>query len=515
MQDNVNIYNNTATLLDDITKNIYNARILDFQQPQNDLLDVLRTKADKVTCNTEGRYVTTIKDSWGSSVIPGGRNTTLPDGDYSLDVSKISLGILQYYANAELTAHDMEFEGNGGATLHNINVVSDSLDRMLNDIKWAHSCWAFGNGTGQLCTAYVASGSTGDRLQLNQPVTIQLSNTYLDLGIDGAKWLLTGKMLDIYDSTGATKKATVLVRHIKRHRIRRLDSSAPKDYFEALVVWSSETGSSTVNVANDDKIYGRGWHESGRDNVMQGIRQIINPVITIEGSGTSAVGLWNTSPGLPFQNHHRGSELQNIRTIARNSNDAEIFKSQLWRSNANGTDFGQVTDYTSYGVYTGAGLCDWDLGTIREVLDSVDFDNKNTARVDTLFMNSAMANMFWKITKDKITVTETEVQSESTSERGFDISRAKQFIREDGTAVTIHVTPWINNNEILGMSSNDLFILEGQPGHFLNRNGGGTWEPTYANNKDNWQAPYKGFINMGAYRCDKCFWIQGLKDINN
>lgn len=513
MQSSVNIFQNTQTLLDDITANIYNKRILDFQQPQNDLLDVLRTKSETVQCNTEGKYVTTIKDSWGSSVIPGGVNATLPDGDYSLDVSKISLGILQYYANAELTAHDMEFLG-GGATLHNINVVSDSLDKMLQDIKWAQSCWAFGNGTGQLCTAYVASTATGDRLQLNQTVNFDLSNTYLDLGIDGAKWLLTGKLLDVYDPTGTTKKATVLVKHITRQRIRRTVNPV-KDSFRAYVVWTTDTSGSTVRITDGDRIYGRGWHDSGRDNVMQGIRQIVNPVIALDASAPT-VGLWNIDPTSPFQNHHRGSELQNIRTINRNTDDAEIFRSQLWRSNSDGTSFGRVTNTTELtSTYPGTGLCDWDLGTIRQVLDSVDFDNKNSAKVDTLFMNSAMANMFWKISKDKITITETSAQAEISSQRGFDITRAKQFIREDGTPVTIHVTPWINNNEILGMSSNDMFILEGPAAHFLSRNGGGVWEPTYMNNKDNWQAPYKGFINMGAYRCDKCFWIQGLKDINN
>lgn len=505
MQNDINIWSNTPTLLDDITKNIYESRKLDFQRPQNDLFDVLNAKSKQVSLNSEGMYVTFIQDSWGSSVVPGGRNTTLADGDYSLDMMKIAVGIKQYYANAELTAHDMDFEGNGGGTIQNINVVSDSLDKMLEDIKWARSCWAFGNGTGQLATVSVGSGDTSQTLTVGTDVTIKCGNSYLDLGIDGAKFLMKGKLLDIYGSDGVTYKGTVLVTSIKRFRVR----GAGTDYFIGKVIKQTTTAST---LANNDKIFGKGWNERDangnrvRDDIMMGIRNIINPALPeINAFGVDATAV--------FQNLQRGAEFTPIRTIARNTPDAEIYRSQLWRSNAAGTDIAAV-DSSNYSTFNGSTLIDWDLGTIREILENVDFDSKNSGKVDTLFMNSAMANMFFKVSKDKITITETEAQAESTAERGFDVKRAKQFIREDGTVVTFHISNWMMNNEIMGLCSGDLFMLNGPAAHFLNRNGG-TWEPTYANNKDNFQAPYKGFGNFGAYRCDKCFWIQGLKDINN
>lgn len=480
-----------GTRLDTILIDLENKNLIQPKQPANKLHMVFEQKAQNVMLDREGKYESTVADGYNISSVPGGRNINIPNGKNQIIPSVFALGITEHYANTELTGSDLDFEGSTDTSL--INTVDMSINNMFDGIAYYKSALMFGNGTGQVATV----GTTGSSIAAGGTADISCDNTYLDLGFDNTMGLIPGAWIDIYRST--TLVATGMVKYNKPTYVRNSTNTQTGSF--TFVNYHTAAYTPTA----DDKIYLASTY--GSTAIPQGLRTLVNPAL----SGGNDV--WGIDGSNPFQNHRYGSKWSGTTAIARDSAEAYMMRSSLFRANAAGTDIVEITA-SNFATDTGVKLSDWDLSTLSNCMSKVNYSSTNRSRVDFIICNQFMAEKIYSLAKANIEISQTRAQTMTDARQAMDIFDAQTFTNSNGESIPIIVDRWMPSNEIIGMSSNDMFMLNANKTGYLRRNaGGGIWEPTW--DKNNYQAPYRYFMNFGAYRCDKFFSIQGLKDINN
>lgn len=485
-QENVTITSRLDTILIDLE----NKNLVQPKQPANKLHMVFEQRAQNIPCETEGKYETTVDDSYNISSVPGGRNIDIPNGKNQTTPSVFALGITEHYANTEITATDLDFEGS--TEYSRINLVDTSINNMFDGIAYYKSALMFGNGTGQIATV----GTTGSAIASGSSGSVECDNTYLDLGIDNTCGLIPGVWIDIYRNT--TLVATGMVKYNKPN-YKRNSTNTQKGSFTFV---NYHTASYTPTA--DDKIFLIETY--GSTGIPQGLRTLVNPAI----SGGHDV--WGIDGSNPFQNHRYGSKWNGTTAIARDADEAYMFRSKLFRSNAAGNDI-VLVDSTNFATDTGATLTDWGLSDLSNAISEVDYSSTNRSKIDVLLCNQFMAEKIYSLAKAPIEISETRGQTIGDAKEAMDVFSAQAFTNSNGDRIPIVVDRWMPSNEIIGLATNDLFMLTSSKSGYLRRANGGIWEPTWT--KNNFQAPYRYFMNFGAYRCDKFFSMQGLKDINN
>jgi hypothetical protein len=266
-------------------------------------------------------------------------------------------------------------------------------------------------------------------------------------------------------------------------------------------------GSASYTPTDGDILYLPGTYGVG---LPMGLRGIVNP-------GFATNPLYGIDGDNQFQGQYKG-DVTSTTPVYRKDPEAALFRSKIWRSKkadaTAGTEaFGLISDGDS--TFTGATLQDWDAGTLREIISAVEYQSNNPNKVDCLLCNVFIAEKMWAIAEGRVDMTSTWVSELNNEFKSlFDIRQVGAFVRSDGTKIPVIVDEMIPNNEIIGLTSQDLIVATHGNFDFLRRLGD-VWEPTFSNGLDNYQAPYKGYINFGAYRCDGCFSIQGLKSIND
>jgi len=490
-QNNVTVGIDNQTVLNTITKDYLAERRVEFERPANDLIDILMEKAETIECNTLGDYETMIEDSYNFSATPGGENKILPDGKNKVDAAKIALSLTQTYANAEITRHSLIFRQQSDGSY--VDVVHKALSDLIFGVEWYRSVMAFGNGTGQIATV----GTTGSSVSVGSSATVSCNNTYIDLGIDNTQFMRVGINVEFYRSGSLVGTGLVTAVH---PTYRRASDNSQTGTFTFVNNYTS-----SFTPTKNDQVFIAGAY--GSTEIMQGLRTIINPAIY----NTTTWG-WVADGNDVFEGLYQGKK-GSATTIARSNTTnpyAEIFRSKLWRTDDNGK-LDLVSDATSHAAQTGNSLSDWDMGTLRDVIAEMDYNSKNSGQINGLLMDQFMAEKAFKIAEDKIGIYSGLPEAEAQSKVGKDLLRATGIRKTDGTVIPIITTKWMPSNEIIGVCFDDLFFLKHGNYEFLSRNGG-VWEPSFVNGRDNFQAPYMGFENIGARRCDKCFSIQGLKD---
>jgi predicted amidohydrolase len=87
---------------------------------------------------------------------------------------------------------------------------------------------------------------------------------------------------------------------------------------------------------------------------------------------------------------------------------------------------------------------------------------------------------------------------------------ASSFIAPDGRIIPIKVDNTIPANVLYGLNTKDLVLFSRGDFDFL-REYGDIWEPSRGDRKTNYEAPYGGYMQFAAERCDNCFVIQDMR----
>jgi hypothetical protein len=229
---------------------------------------------------------------------------------------------------------------------------------------------------------------------------------------------------------------------------------------------------STLSIADNDIAY---LYDS-KDKLPMGLLGIVQ-------DGTSYSGAAQLSA---FQNLNR-ADYSSLR--------ARMYKAQ---------DFGLSSESPSNGTPTA-----WDLSVISDAIADV-WRGGGKGKVDMLLCsaNLAMAIMRRNRSESNITVNVSSTDRENQGAVGSMF--ANKFIAPDGRLIPIKVVETIPENVLYGLCLEDLSWYPFGDFDFI-REYGDIWEPSRGDRKTNVEAPYGGFYNIGAERCDNCFVIQDMR----
>jgi hypothetical protein len=168
-----------------------------------------------------------------------------------------------------------------------------------------------------------------------------------------------------------------------------------------------------------------------------------------------------------------------------------------------------IYDATDFATGGAKGTPDiWDLSVISDAIN--DNYNRSGKSIDALLMNSSLALAFSRLNKSNDIVVNTGSVSGAYAMAAAGAQISKSFIGPTGQVIPIYCDPNIAPNMLFGLCTDDLQMFAKGDFDFL-REYGEIWEPARDSRKTNYEAPYGGYVNFGAYRCDTSFAILDLK----
>jgi hypothetical protein len=155
---------------------------------------------------------------------------------------------------------------------------------------------------------------------------------------------------------------------------------------------------------------------------------------------------------------------------------------------------------------------DWDLSVISDAMNQI---NSNTGKwTNLLICSSQLALAIQRRNKAEsslqVTVSAPQPGEKALAQTAGSVY-ANSFLRPDGAVIPIMVSKTIPRNVIYGLCTEDLrWFTKGNFG-FLRLNGD-IWDKSYNDRYANFEAPFGGYSNIGAERCDTSFRLQDMKD---
>lgn len=358
--------------------------------------------------------------------------------------------------NAGLTRQAM-MRATGGAASWG-RIVDDVLRDQQTDFKWLLNLACMGNGSASLARVSTVANAGG-------VTTVTCDNTYTDFGWENVSLLKTGMQVEIRaaDGTLRTPAGGVEVGEVSFGSRRNGAATHGSFVFAA---------AGTLNIADNDIVY---LYDS-KDKLPMGLLGIVQD-------------------GVHYSGVAQTSTFQNLARADYSSLRARVYQA---------TDFGLPSEDPADGVPTG-----WDLSVISDAIaDS--WRGGGKGRVDMLLCsaNLAMAIMRRNRSESNISVHVSSTANENQGAVGS--MYANKFIAPDGRLIPIKVAETIPENCLYGLCLDDLNWYPFGDFDFV-REYGEIWEPSRGDRKTNVEAPYGGFYNIGAERCDNCFTIQDMR----
>ena len=363
----------------------------------------------------------------------------------------MSVNIKQIIVNAGITQEALE-TATGGENSFGV-VVDEAVNMMFRDWDTLLTQISLGDGTGRLAKT---KGSGGDVAQADGKYTLICTNTYNDFGWDNTSRIRVGQKVDVYD--GATQKvfgATVLSKtSTKRNNAGGI--------IENTVVLQSNSGSD-VAVPQGSTIYVYG----SKDKLPMGLLGILNTGSAFGVSAATFQGLSRT--------------------------DYNIFKTPLYNA----------THLVSGGV---AGTpCIWDLNDLTGILIEVE---ENSGKIPTHLL--CHPNMSRAINRMNNANTQIVVSRVNDVQPAVGDMMAHTFMYDQGKTLSIVTDHNIPENVIYGICAPDLVVWSRGKFDFV-RAYGTVWEPSRGSRVLTFEAPYKGWLQMGAWRTNTSFVVSDLR----
>jgi hypothetical protein len=460
----------TLSLLNNYMKNYPSGIIVPDQYIWHSLWDLLR--ADLKKDAHRGEYVEillrTTREFTGKAHTEDA-DVPLPPGT---GFDKAYIPMRELIANAGITRQAQDAAVGGDASWG--RVVDLALQDMQVDFNLLCELSAFNDGSGRLARVSAAADNGG-------VVTITCDNNYLDFGIENVQLIRKGLRIDIYQADGVTP--------------RLLDQKVTSVTFGARNNGAATTGTFTVShapghgIANGDVVYIRGradYRTTGKYTAaVEGGLPI--GLLGFVQNGTQYI---ETGPGTSVN-------MALFQGVDRTSIVGTAMRARMYTA----------ADFASGGV---AGVPDdWDLSVIS---DAISENYMSTGgKTNALLCSSQLAMAIQRRNKAESNITVNVSTTSNMNQTAAGAQYASQFLCPDGRVIPIHVCQTIPRNVLYGLTTEDIGMYTKGDFDYL-RLTGDIWMKSPADRKTNFEAPYGGYVQLGAERCDRQWVIQDMKD---
>lgn len=346
-------------------------------------------------------------------------------------------------------------------------VVDEVLRDQQVDFNWLLNSILIGNGSGAVARIVSAAYS-------NNVTTITCDNTYTDSGIENVQLLKIGQQLEIYDSGGTQVEGASSAVQWEVTGVTFGDRANSTSTTGTITV-ADVGGTLQGNISDNDVIYIYDAKTSGLTGPMP-----MGLVGIVQGNGDDYAGAFALTT------------FQNLVRASYSSLQGRVYQA---------TDFATgATDGTPD---------DWDLTTISNAIKDVE---RGTGRgmVSHLILGNdlamALSRRNWSESGINVTIANTEQGNQTVVGSEY----AQRFRTPDGRVIPILVADTIPENCLYGITMNDL-VWHVKGAFDFYRLNGQVWDKSYNDRKTNFEAPYGGYMQISANRCDNAFCIQDMK----
>jgi len=403
---------------------------------------------------------------------PFGEGIALPQGG-TPTIGKWRAPIFEQIATAWITKQAMDkAKGMPGSE---INAVRMALKELKSDWDYLSELATFGDGTGRLARVKSVANSNG-------VTTVTCDNTYLDSGIENVQCLKNGLQVEIYAADGTQRNLNSVAYGIVTGVSfgNRQNSATPVD---GTFTYAS---SGTDSIADGDIVYLRGTHSSGiNESTFYAIGHTDNVCMPV-----GLLGLIQDAD----TNH-----------LADGGTDYRMTTFQALVRASYPTMYGRVVDGSNINSGTPGTPGDWDLSVLSDVM--TDCYKASGAYVDVLFTSSRMASCINRLQPVVINANDPVAAAKMASSGGM---YASKFLRPDGKLIPIEISQMIPDNCVFGVATEHLSFEQPEEPDFFKMYGD-IWGPTKGDGYAQFEAPFGGYMNFTAERCDGCFVVKDLK----
>jgi hypothetical protein len=448
----------TLTTLNYFTKDFPTGRIVPFEKLEFPLLEALRPNIQTEDF-VAGQYMKTLI----KTARPFTGKAHYEDADVPLPgasgyVEQL-VPLRELIANAGISQEALDRATGGEASWG--KAVDESLNDLKDDFDHLLELAVFGQGLGALARVYSNTESPSGTY------TIVCDNTYADSGVENVALLKKDMLIDVYTTnTLRTTAAGALVTSVT------FGDRANGAATTGTVVFTDTTG---ATIANDDIIYlhgSKGYMPMGLTGIVQG-----------SGAKARYAGIFNVTA---FQGLTRASY--------------GCLQSKTYEA----TDFGLASESPSDGTPTS-----WDLSVISDCITDV---RKGTGKglVDFLLCSETLAMAIQRRNKAESNITVNVGTTAATQQNVAGSRYAGSFICPDGRIIPVRIAATIPDNVLYGLTLGDL--RWGVKGGFdFKRPTGEVWMKSPADRKLNFEAPFGGYMQISADRCDNAFVLMDLR----
>lgn len=408
----------------------------------------------------------------------------------------------QIIVNAGLTQQALDRATGGDASWG--KVVDAVLRSQRQEFKWLREIIRAGDGTGRLARANGTASHSGTDL------TIQCDNTYSDWYCENVALLKVGMAVNIIeldgttlpDNTGATSFRVKSVTFGNRNNgaatygtvvLSGVANDISSSVVDGCIIALANTAS--LSLADSAGAY------SGVTTCYQ-----VNDYAAGNGTGHLATALPMGLAGI-LQTYVSGKAyaesagtnplnmtMDTFQGLARDATHPTL-SANIW----NGGDFGGTAGTPS----------DWDLSVIS---DAINQNESNTGgKTDLLIVSSELAMAIHRRNRTESNITVNVSSTSNENQNAVGAQFANKFLCPDGRVIPVQVSKTVPRNCLYGLCTEDLRWYVKGSFDFLKLNGQ-IWDKSYADRKANFEAPFGGYEQLGAERCDRQFVIQDMKD---
>lgn len=436
-----------------------------------------------------------------------GENVDIP---YPQDVSFVKqyIPLKQIIVNAGITQQALQRASGGGASWG--RAVDLVLANQRSEFLWLRELLSIGDGTGRLARVVSSSHSGGY-------ITVTCDNTYADFGWENVALIKPGMWVECFDSAGL---------QVLDGANGAVDTYGSKFKVTAVSFGNRNNGAATTGTVTlacttdlDSGTDATRCFDDGAILYIAGTRS--NSGSTPDGAGTYSYGASGTKcyeatniqstvdvpvsvplglTGLfanavthPYYDAGAGCNLDTFQGLTRSSYDT--LNTTVYQGDDYGGSAGTPTD--------------WDLSVISDAINVV---NKNTGgNVNLLLCSSELAMAIMRRNRSEAGIVVQTGSTGNLNQNAVGSQFASTFLAPDGRPIPIKVSATIPRNCLYGITTDDLrWYVKG--GFDFLRLDGDVWSKSFADRKANFEAPFGGYENIGAERCDRAFVMQDLAD---
>jgi len=443
------------TDLNNYMKNFPSGRIVPETIQKVPLLEALRDNIDRESFR--GEYIEVLIQTDFPYTGQGFKeNDDLPAPE-TVGFEKMLIPLAELIVTAGVSKQAMD-RATGGASSWG-NVVDLALKNQRRDWDNLLEVSCAGNKSGAVARVKEAADAGSPNV-----VTVTCDNTYTDSGIENVQQLKKGMKVDIWDPSG------------EDYRVQGVKITA-------VTFGDRKNGAATTGTFTFTHAVGHGivdndivYLAESKDKLPMGVLGLVQ-----DGSHYTA----------PFQ-------VPTFQGLARG--DHPSLRSLILQA----TDFGLESEAPVDGVPTA-----WDLSVISDAISAAE-NGGGGGEVNLLAGHGDLCMAIDRRNRAENTVT-VNVSSTARVEQAAVGSRyAGYFITPDGRRIPIKPIKTLPRNVLVGLTLEDLAWHPLGDYDFL-REYGDIWEPARGGRKTNYEAPYGGYHEISANRCDNFFAILDMR----